>query len=443
MLISELDFSTSYRFITIYVHILAVRPNVDRLMELIVTDYTRNDKLREQSTNYENKLNQEKDQQLVLQIKADLFEKLAVEFKKKTSRALFEDSNVDILQSRWIDISASFCFSKLDVRVRKAIGGFVNNGSIISCPSEQFSLFWVRFSATLEEQIYNDPKTLLSLIEGCLDKSIVEKFMTQGSEAISNTPESETWPAVKEEVDEANHCNLRHHNSLFQMSLEPLNLPQGNIRVPESHTRIDPNRYEELNFTNIGNSEEFLTQIGTNPKLPRSEIKPNGAVGNTFLTDLSQSNPEDLSFNIPSKFSSIRDLNSLNSVIDGKIYLTKARIVGFLPQILTHICTKLFIVKDSEPTIDGLQYRSLQLMISDSTPGILTPLNFLRAIIPKRSILKFFSCKHTEQLYILLLEKEKLLKQVIESSKWLEFSLVYERGTDSWELEDLALENLA
>lgn len=448
MLISDPANFTTYISGILYAQILAFRPNSDKPWEILITDYTRNERLREKVTSDENKLALYDDQRLVMRVSPDIFETISNEHKMKTGSFLFDSSKVDTEKCRWIETSTRFCFVRLKVGLKKSLEGFVNDASLVIGHSKDFDLLWSRFYEKVVKNMVTIPIVLIKAVEGCINGEVLnELHKREASLATSPKESSEVqFGSVKQETQSETKINFedrKDHETLFKMTLEPIcqeNDGGNSFSASVSSTRPKNlhNIDEPFHFVP---SSEFLTQIGTNSQVYGADYHHNALPRN--VTQRSMITFSQFEFeHDQSGMTSIAQLNKISPVIDGKVYRTKARIVGYFPRELRQLCTKLYRYKDDEVICSGPQFWPMKIFLSNASTGILTGGNSFNALIPKASILKFFSCKHTEQLYTQMKEKEEKLKSILNEVVTAELILENHCGITAWVWRNINLDNL-
>lgn len=449
LLISNPELFTTYRNDTLYAHIIAFRPNTERDPDIIITDYTSNIRLREKTTNEENRLGLAADQRMVCKINSKVLERIQEEYEAIAKHPFFKGQDAHMTNSNWIEISMNFCFVKLNVRFRKGLEGVVTGGSVVNSYQEDFQYFWARFLKEVIPDLEKIPSYLLNLVKGCLnDESfeILQKaFVTQDLPSAPSALEDEKPPShVKQEeeyysqeleVEDGDGDQMSNRNSLFQKTLEPVSQDNFSQSFLGSSSSM---KSTEANIPDIRDyaleTEEFLTQIGT---LPQS-VNP----------DATRADGQDHSYEVGSlevsseKAMTIKAITRLSREVDGRIHKIRAQFMGYFPLELAHLCTKLYVSKNGEVKTTGPQYGSLKLVFADSGSTTLTNENSIIVQIPKASVLKFFACKHVEQLYILLKSKQNELDKLLKKSVSIEVSLTRISHLNEWVSKNVTLEDL-
>lgn len=445
LLISHPELFSTYKNDSIYAHILAFRPNTERDPEIIITDYTKNERLREKTTNDENRLGLAADQRMVFKINQNVLGRIQDEYKAKTQFPLFSTTNVHLDYSRWIETSLSFCFVKLHCRFKKGLEGYVTNGTVVSSYQDEFQGFWARFLKEVIPNLSDIPSCLIRMVENCIDNNIFEALraaLEGHSDILSFVEEEKASTLVKQEdefnsqeleVEGGNEDQLSMRNSLFQKTLEPVsqdNFSESFLGSSSSMKSTDANIPQLRNQPD--NTEEFLTQLGTNPEAVST---------NTDRINGRSSIYEPRPHEGPS-MKTIESITRLPKIVDGRIHKIRAQVVGYFPQELAHLCTKLFISKNGEVKTTGPQFGPLKLVLADLGSLGLNNENCIIVQIPKALVLKFFACKHVEQLYILLKSKQKDLDKLLDRTVAIEISLVRNSRLNEWVSRNITLENL-
>lgn len=441
---------------SILIHLLAFRPNTDRL-EIIVTDYTRNDRLNEKVTGDEIKLGLREDQKLVMKVDHTLFEAISLEYEKTTGSVLFEESEVDLDKNKWVDLSLKFCFLEIGAALTKNTIAFVNRAKFATTFSPGFDLFWERLCLVLiDDPHFKNNRDLLISSEGReIGEKIVKLRKEFNSSSIGSGSQDSAGPfqtnLKREELTMDELSNLpidpsQDYNSLFRETLEP-------VSQADSNNSLNDNFFAKVNGVVPQQSrqvpemasQEFLTQLGTLPK-PNYQNK----VSDFDISDYNLSNGL-LNKSSESSYSGSRSntltlslgaINQMSPEINGDIFKTTGRIVGYFPLKLGQLCSKLYIDENGEVTNSGPKLGALRLFICSDSSGTLTPDNSLSVFVPKPLVSKFFSCSHTEQLYTQIKEKEKDLKKLLLRELDFEIYLDCLNGQKVWIWRSEPLNNL-
>lgn len=447
LLISHPELFSTYKNDSIYAHILAFRPNTERDPEIIVTDYTKNERLREKTTNDENRLGLAADQRMVFKINQNVLECIQSEYEAKTNLPFFSTTSVHLDYSRWIETSLSFCFVKLNCRFKKGLEGIVTNGSVVSTYQDDFQGFWARFLKEVIPNLAEVPLCLISLVAGCVSNEVFEALRAtldaqpdihpraEEEKASTLVKQEDEYNSQELEVEGGEEDQMNDRNSLFQKTLEPVSQDNFLESFLHSSSSMKSSEAHIPDLHNLPtNTEEFLTQIGTHPEA----VNNNAAITNdrsSIYEPRSQEGPSTSNM-------TVKSITRLPNVVDGRIFKIRAQVVGYFPQQLAHLCTKLFISRNGEVVTTGPQYGPLKLVIADLGSTALNNENCIIVHVPKASVLKFFSCKHVEQLYILLRSKQKDLDRLLNRTLSIEVSLVRNSYTNEWISKNITLEHL-
>lgn len=453
MLIS--DISTSYLSEFFYLHILAFRPNSDRSWDIVATDYTRHERLEDTSYGDQNKLGLNKNQRIRIKILPELFTKLSSEYKLKSKKDLFDGSDVNLKVSSWVEVSTGFCFAKLHIRFHKSLEGYAIGGAIVKEQSEEFDSFWSRFSYFVGDKVSSIPSILINSVENCVKESALDNLCGRMDNQLDFFS-FDKLPAIKLEKLERDEKPAAFPNqaldqsSLLRLTLEPVsesNRARGFQATSQLATSKEKSYPTEVEFASAYAPEEFLTQMSTQPRAidRQNNITKSISTENSQVRRVHSSADMDLRLDTNQTISLTNFLNKTSEQLmykATKIHRVKAQIICYTPNFLTQLCTKLYLQEDSEILTTGPRLNSLKFMIADCEPGLLTPKNSLIVSVPQSCILKFFSCKHMEQLYTSLREKEFKLKQILNRTIYAEIILEKEFETETWVLKNTTLENL-
>lgn len=456
MLLSDPSNFDKYRSGNLNGHVLALRPIQDLHWDILVTDYTQNVKLKEKSTDHENKLGLSEDLKITLKISSGLCRTIIDEYKYKTGIDLFLASNVDMEKSRWIEVSDKFCFVKLEIRLKKSLVGFVNSIKLVHSGDAEFCLFWDRMYKCIGETMNAIPPLLINSLRGCIDLKQLNSLTLKEDPTMVHLPDSsqnpDPHPTIKQE-DLGNNDSQRLTSSvkattqdcLFKLTLECLS------QENENSIKFNSLSTGHLALKNGGlplqtQTNELLTQLDNsqNQAQAMSNFLESHSERTAFFMQLPSSTLRHQhrdEAHVPS-ITSIADLKQDPYVPDGKIYRLRARIIGHFPKDLNQLCTKLYLCDDLGVRCSGPRIQHLKFVLSDTKPGKLASSDSVVVCIPKESLLNFFSYKHIEQLYTQLSDIVEDLKSVVGKDVLAELFLDSHDGRTSWIWRNLTLKSL-
>lgn len=454
MLISDPGNFVTYKSGKLHVHVLALRPNSEVAWDILVTDYTRNDKLKEKCTEDENKLGLSEDQKATFKINSDLCHAMIVDYKTMTGSDLFMPTSVDMGKSRWIEISEKFCFANLEVRLKKNLVGFVNAIKLVRTGNEDFELFLDRFCKCVGESIAIRSPHLLNALKGVnmnLTRSLTMKKESMMVTLEDSVQKPDSAHCIKqEEIDdkdsqpEASSFSSGKQEELFKVALESLS-EETDFSIGDSLSSTGPPLSQMRQAPHI-QTDELLTQLEYSQN--RSQLTNNqprvekeSTASKIWVSGLN-SRREALNESRQSSITSITNLTQIPNVVDGRVYRVAGRIIGFFPRDLKQLCVKLYLSEDNDVSCSGPRYRNLKIFLSNSAPKVLTDSNSLVALIPKESVLEFFSCKHVEQLYTQLKETEKQFSTILGKNVTAEVYLDNQGDLVSWIWRNVTLKSL-
>lgn len=432
-----------YASADVVVHVLALRVNTDRPCDVVVSDYTANTQIDENS--HRTTWPGPPQLQLHLQIARDKLVAFADAYTARFAAQLFLPADVDLSQLTWIDVKP-VCLARVTLTaktVSTCLTGTVRGLSVVeSVPDAlrpDLDALWTAVLAHCPDRVAGAMDSVSSAIFPLLldeqRQQTLRVAENSGYRGVKQEPQEdlvklELHLKLEEELADAEKLQATLRNLLPAVSQPGQRAVASQLLTQFSPTLDDAGPTESL----------WLLES-------QSELQPSHHASQIFSQHTSM-RPDQRKVLDKAKRPFAHLIKALSKLPmashSGRTYSTSAYIVGSIPHDLSLLCTKRCEERNGTVCNSDPKVEPLELIVTDAAPGELSTTEYISVYVPRAHVGHFFGFPDVEQLYISPQKVNELFARLFQGKKQLHLDVAPEEldGRHVWTLKRSTLAQL-